>query len=163
MSTGEGHILAFLTGQDEIEKACNMIKRAAEEDRIKGVQHQVRFPSKKKKAYCPSPAHTRTHAQHRRPFLPTQPQQQAEMDLLVLPLYGALTAEQQIQVFRSVPPHVRKCIVATNIAETSVTVPGVRCVRVRAWCVLCVCCVSRPEFWDVHWSHSGYAPLRQHI
>lgn len=50
------------------------------------------------------------------------------MDLLVLPLYGALTAEQQIQVFRAVPPHVRKCIIATNIAETSVTVPGVRCV-----------------------------------
>ena len=50
------------------------------------------------------------------------------MELLVLPLYGALTAEQQIQVFRGVPPHVRKCIVATNIAETSVTVPGVRCV-----------------------------------
>jgi len=50
------------------------------------------------------------------------------MKLLVLPLYGMLTAEQQIQVFRAVPPHVRKCIVATNIAETSVTVPGVRCV-----------------------------------
>lgn len=56
------------------------------------------------------------------------------MELLVLPLYGALTAEQQIQVFRGVPPHVRKCIVATNIAETSVTVPGVRCVG--AWVVL---------------------------
>lgn len=40
--TGEGHILAFLTGQDEIEKACNMLRRAVEDDRIKGVQHQVR-------------------------------------------------------------------------------------------------------------------------
>ncbi len=55
-------------------------------------------------------------------------QTQVDMELLVLPLYGMLTAEQQIQVFRAVPPHVRKCIVATNIAETSVTVPGVRCV-----------------------------------
>jgi len=41
-STGEGHILAFLTGQDEIEKACALIKRAVEEDRVKGVPHQVR-------------------------------------------------------------------------------------------------------------------------
>lgn len=61
---------------------------------------------------------------------PTPTHPQTEMELLVLPLYGALTAEQQIQVFRAVPPHVRKCVVATNIAETSVTVPGVRCVHV---------------------------------
>jgi hypothetical protein len=74
---------------------------------------------------------------------------QSEMELLVLPLYGMLTAEQQIQVFRAVPPHVRKCIVATNIAETSVTVPGVRCARFSylvfvyfwSWCfgVVCAC------------------------
>jgi HrpA-like RNA helicase len=40
-AAGEGHILAFLTGQDEIEKACGMIKKAVEEDRVKGVPHQV--------------------------------------------------------------------------------------------------------------------------
>jgi HrpA-like RNA helicase len=39
---------------------------------------------------------------------------------------GSTFQDQQIKVFHPVSPHVRKCIIATNIAETSVTVPGVR-------------------------------------
>lgn len=113
-----------------------MIRLAAEEDRVKGVQHQVRF-LKLNMVWSPF-----THAQHHPLLIPPQPQQ-VEMNLLVLPLYGALTAEQQIQVFRAVPPHVRKCIVATNIAETSVTVPGVRCVR------SCMACALRVLGWLV--------------
>ncbi|MFH2062537.1 MAG: ATP-dependent RNA helicase [bacterium] len=41
----------------------------------------------------------------------------------VLPLYGALPAEEQDRVFQ--PCNRRKVIVATNIAETSVTIDGV--------------------------------------
>ena len=43
----------------------------------------------------------------------------------LLPLYGDLPAEQQHQVMRPDPVR-RKIIVATNIAETSLTIPGVR-------------------------------------
>jgi len=46
-------------------------------------------------------------------------------DLLVMPLYGKLTREEQEQVFR-VPERGRKVVLATNIAETSITVPDVR-------------------------------------
>jgi ATP-dependent RNA helicase DHX8/PRP22 len=47
-------------------------------------------------------------------------------DLLVLPLYAALPPEMQARVFAPSPVKgVRRCIVATNIAETSVTVDGV--------------------------------------
>jgi len=47
-------------------------------------------------------------------------------DLLVLPLYAALPPEMQSRVFAPPPsPLVRRCIVSTNIAETSVTVDGV--------------------------------------
>lgn len=42
-------------------------------------------------------------------------------DLVVLPLYAALPPEMQARVFAPPPPGVRRCIVATNIAETSVT------------------------------------------
>jgi hypothetical protein len=78
----------------------------------------------------------------------------AAADLLVLPLYAALPPELQLRVFRPPPPRasspaapaaaggaqqqqqqqqqqrqrqqaVRRCIVATNVAETSITVEGV--------------------------------------
>ena len=44
----------------------------------------------------------------------------------VLPLFAALPQTAQQQVFLPVPPRTRKVILSTNIAETSVTVPGVR-------------------------------------
>jgi HrpA-like RNA helicase len=44
--------------------------------------------------------------------------------IVILPLHGELSPEEQIKVFEKT--RERKVIVATNIAETSVTVPGVR-------------------------------------
>ena len=46
--------------------------------------------------------------------------------LLVLPLYAALPSHLQQRVFQPTPPFTRKIILATNIAETSITVPGIR-------------------------------------
>lgn len=46
--------------------------------------------------------------------------------LQVLPLFGALPQAAQQRVFQPAPRMTRKVILATNIAETSVTVPGVR-------------------------------------
>lgn len=46
--------------------------------------------------------------------------------LQVLPLFAALPQASQQQIFQPPPPRTRKLILATNIAETSVTVPGVR-------------------------------------
>ncbi|XP_072979353.1 probable pre-mRNA-splicing factor ATP-dependent RNA helicase DEAH4 isoform X1 [Typha angustifolia] len=47
------------------------------------------------------------------------------MDALVLPLHGSLPPEMQVRVFSQTPPDCRRFIVATNIAETSLTVDGV--------------------------------------
>ena len=44
----------------------------------------------------------------------------------VLPLYGRLSKEEQERVFIPTPEGRRKIIVATNIAETSVTIDGIR-------------------------------------
>ena len=38
----------------------------------------------------------------------------------------ALPPEQQAAVFEPAPPGARKIVLATNIAETSVTIPGIR-------------------------------------
>lgn len=46
--------------------------------------------------------------------------------LMVLPLFAALPQTAQQRVFQPAPPKTRKIILATNIAETSVTVSGVR-------------------------------------
>ena len=46
--------------------------------------------------------------------------------LLVLPLFAALPQNAQQRIFRPAPPNTRKVILSTNIAETSVTVAGVR-------------------------------------
>lgn len=47
-----------------------------------------------------------------------------ESPVHVLPLYAALPAAQQARVFRSTPEGHRFIIVATNVAETSLTIPG---------------------------------------
>ena len=50
----------------------------------------------------------------------------AERDLAVLPLYGDLPAERQDEVLR--PLSRRKVVLATNVAETSLTIDGVTAV-----------------------------------
>lgn len=48
-------------------------------------------------------------------------------EVVLLPLYGKLTRAEQERVFDELPDeHGRKVVLATNIAETSITVPGVR-------------------------------------
>lgn len=45
--------------------------------------------------------------------------------LLPLAMYGSLPNTEQLKVFWKAPKNTRKIIVATNIAETSITVPNV--------------------------------------
>lgn len=46
-------------------------------------------------------------------------------DVLLAPLYGALPAEQQQRVIAAAPPGKRKVVLATSIAESSLTIEGV--------------------------------------
>jgi len=48
--------------------------------------------------------------------------------LQILPLYGELAAQEQDAALTASPPGVRRVVLATNIAETSVTIPGVTAV-----------------------------------
>ncbi|XP_037402269.1 probable ATP-dependent RNA helicase DHX40 isoform X2 [Pygocentrus nattereri] len=86
-----GDILVFLTGQNEIEKACDLLFEKAE-------SIDYRYD-----------VHDRTVE-----------------GLLVLPLYGSMPTDQQKQIFQPAPEGVRKCVVATNIAATSLTIDGIK-------------------------------------
>lgn len=78
-----GDILLFLTGQEEIDTACETLF-----ERMK----------------------------HMGPEVP---------ELIILPVYSALPSEMQTMIFEPAPPGCRKVIIATNIAETSLTINGI--------------------------------------
>lgn len=84
VSHGEGDLLVFMTGQEDIEAICVLLA----EKIAKNSQH----------------------------FAP----------LRILPIYSLLPSDLQAQIFEKAPPGTRKCIVATNIAETSLTVDGIK-------------------------------------
>ncbi|GMS80652.1 hypothetical protein PENTCL1PPCAC_2827, partial [Pristionchus entomophagus] len=46
-------------------------------------------------------------------------------ELIILPVYGALPSEMQTRIFDPAPPGKRKVVIATNIAETSLTIDGI--------------------------------------
>ncbi|KAH9807813.1 pre-mRNA-splicing factor ATP-dependent RNA helicase prp22-like [Teratosphaeria destructans] len=46
-------------------------------------------------------------------------------ELVVLPIYGALPSEIASKIFEPPPPGGRKVVIATNIAETSITIDGI--------------------------------------
>jgi pre-mRNA-splicing factor ATP-dependent RNA helicase DHX15/PRP43 len=89
---GEGDILLFLTGEEEIEDACRRISLEVDEM----IRESDAGP------------------------------------MTVYPLYGSLPPAQQQRIFDKAPPPLkkggrpgRKCIVSTNIAETSLTIDGI--------------------------------------
>lgn len=46
-------------------------------------------------------------------------------ELIILPVYSALPSEMQTRIFEPAPPGARKVVLATNIAETSITIDGI--------------------------------------
>ncbi|KAM8975829.1 ATP-dependent RNA helicase DHX33 [Pelodytes ibericus] len=46
--------------------------------------------------------------------------------MVVMPLYASLPHSQQLRVFQSAPKDHRKVILSTNIAETSITIAGIK-------------------------------------
>ncbi|XP_028745057.1 probable ATP-dependent RNA helicase DHX35 isoform X1 [Peromyscus leucopus] len=82
---GDGDILAFLTGQEEVEMVVSMLIEQARALARTGMKKHLR----------------------------------------VLPMYAGLPSFEQMKVFERVSHSVRKVIVATNVAETSITISGI--------------------------------------
>lgn len=56
--------------------------------------------------------------------------------LSILPIYSQLPSDLQAKIFQRSPDGLRKCVVATNIAETSLTVDGIMYVIDSGYCKL---------------------------
>jgi pre-mRNA-splicing factor ATP-dependent RNA helicase DHX38/PRP16 len=56
--------------------------------------------------------------------------------LSILPIYSQLPSDLQAKIFQKSPEGLRKCVVATNIAETSLTVDGIMYVIDSGYCKL---------------------------
>lgn len=54
--------------------------------------------------------------------------------LAVLPIYSQLPSDLQAKIFQAAPDGLRKCVVATNIAETSLTLDGIMYVVDCGYC-----------------------------
>lgn len=46
-------------------------------------------------------------------------------ELIILPVYSNLPSEMQTRIFEQAPPGTRKVVIATNIAEASLTIDGI--------------------------------------
>ena len=55
-------------------------------------------------------------------------------ELIVVPIYSTLPSEQQAKIFEPTPKGSRKCVLATNIAETSLTIDGIVYVIDSGYC-----------------------------
>ncbi|WAR11542.1 PRP16-like protein, partial [Mya arenaria] len=56
--------------------------------------------------------------------------------IAILPIYSQLPSDLQAKIFQKAQDGIRKCIVATNIAETSLTVDGIMFVVDSGYCKL---------------------------
>ncbi|KAK2490106.1 hypothetical protein MC885_014358 [Smutsia gigantea] len=143
-----GGILVFLTGQAEVHTLCRRLRRTFPPTRLKPPekedQEDSTLPQISLENYSVLPVGEGDE------------DREAEMDeeegavdsdldldlgddgagggeqldtslpLHVLPLYSLLAPEKQAQVFQPPPKGTRLCVVATNVAETSLTIPGIK-------------------------------------
>nr|VWP00591.1 N/A [Ganoderma boninense] len=52
--------------------------------------------------------------------------EETDVPMHIVPLYALLPSEKQMQVFKPPPEGTRLVVVSTNVAETSLTIPGIR-------------------------------------
>jgi len=146
-----GGILIFLTGQNEITNVVKKLKKEFPFKNKKKVESidddeipQVRISSKQAVTEAEDVDFSVKVNQEQKfddgenneddyeeddeeGFDETLEEGQTDQDpLYVLPLYSLLPTKEQMKVFKNPPKGSRLCIVATNVAETSLTIPGIR-------------------------------------
>ncbi|XP_026191481.1 probable pre-mRNA-splicing factor ATP-dependent RNA helicase prp43 [Cyclospora cayetanensis] len=109
---GEGDILVFLPGQEEIETLSAMLRAKMQLLEAYVMKYRQEFGEEAEFSVRLGDVVYRHRKMQR---------------LFVCAIYAALPFDQQQQVLQPAPPqYARKAVLATNIAETSLTVSGIR-------------------------------------
>lgn len=134
----KGGILIFLTGQNEITQACKLLReasgsradavevavRATAQDDLEEEAVDLDFGSETSLSDEDEGVSDQAEESDEEGF--EEEYDGEETKLHVLPLYSLLPTSQQMKVFEKPPKGHRLCVVATNVAETSLTIPGIR-------------------------------------
>ena len=119
-----GDVLVFLPGQREIAR----VEAALSPSPLgRGVGVRVRRSSEGSDL-VDSAAPSSGAARHPQPLEAASIPEREGMEVVVLPLHGELSVEQQSQALQPDQQNRRRVVLATNVAESSVTLPGVRVV-----------------------------------
>ncbi|WP_440334477.1 ATP-dependent RNA helicase [Leyella stercorea] len=118
----EGDILVFLPGQAEIERCIELLSNS-QHLTISGGALVSSAPTTSQLITTTTPHHLTTSGGALVSSAPTTPHH-----LTIHPLYGNLSPENQRRAIAPSAPGERKIVIATPIAETSITIEGVRVV-----------------------------------
>ena len=110
----EGDILVFLPGQAEIERCFELLSNSQHLNTSGGALVSARLLPLARARSAPTTS---------QPITTTTPHH-----LTIHPLYGNLSPENQRRAIAPSAPGERKIVIATSIAETSITIEGVRVV-----------------------------------
>ena len=126
----EGDILVFLPGQAEIERCFELLSNSQHLN-ISGGALVSSAPTTSQPITTTTPQHLYTSGGALVSSAPTTPQPittTTPQHLTIHPLYGNLSPENQRRAIAPSAPGERKIVIATPIAETSITIEGVRVV-----------------------------------
>ncbi|EPX73969.1 ATP-dependent RNA helicase Dhr1 [Schizosaccharomyces octosporus yFS286] len=124
-----GAILVFLTGQQEVEQLCSMLRKRFNRSYRPQQRQNGRVNISKKEMSIENEdvqSDNEDDEKNISPKLDSIELDKESEPMHILPLYSLLTTENQLKVFEKPPEGHRMCIVATNVAETSITIPNVR-------------------------------------
>src|SRR6185437_2933814 len=115
LAENDGDVLAFLPGRREIARAQALLEETLSlRERVAEGRERVRA---ERVVHTPRDPHPRSLSQRER-----------EKKIEIVALHGELSLAEQQHALAPAEPGTRRIVLATNVAESSVTLPGIRAV-----------------------------------